>query len=200
MVGTEAFMAFVEFIQAEGVEFERKPMGEGSIPKTPLVVEIDHDNEKKDLAALDIEIPVLAPRVYREYQTLDDLQIGDLGGNKVDYREFSEEHQREIVFKDITTGEVTHTTVMDTAGMADYRSVIGYFSQTIMKELRLVTGYDVLYGKIKSFVQDQLFGHPVDLEAPNTLRNLSEIAATKALIETFKKAVKRSYHHGQGCP
>ena len=35
VVGTEAFMAFVESIQAEGVEFERKPMGEGSVPKNP---------------------------------------------------------------------------------------------------------------------------------------------------------------------
>ena len=189
VVGTEAFMAFVESIQAEGVEFERKPMGPGSPPTTPLVVEIDHDNEKKDLAALDIEIPVLASRVYREYKTLADLQIGDLGENKVHYREFREDQQREIVFKDITTGEVTHTTVMDTAGIADYRSVIGYFSQTIMKELRLVSGYDVLYGMIKLFVQDQLFNHPVDLEHPNTLRNLSEITATKTIIETFKKAV-----------
>ena len=189
VVGTDAFMAFVESIQAEGVEFERKPMGEGAAPKTPLVVEIDHDNDKKDLDALDIEIPVLAPRIYREYKTLADLQIGDLGENKVSYREFSEEQQREIVFQDITTGEVTHTTVLDTAGMADYRSVIGYFSQTIMKELRLVGGYNVLYGKIKSFVQDDLFDLPVDLESPNTLRNLSEVAATKTLIETFRKAV-----------
>ena len=189
VVGTEAFMAFVESIQAEGVEFERKPMGEGSVPKTPLVVEIDHDNDKKDLDALDIEIPVLTPRVYREYKTLADLQIGDLGENKVNYREFSEEQQREIVFKDITTGEITHTTVLDTVGIADYRSVIGYFSQTIMKELRLVSGYDVLYGKVKLFVQDQLFDRPVDLEDPNTLRNLSEIAAAKTLIETFKKAI-----------
>jgi len=31
-------------------------------------------------------------------------------------------------FKDITTGEVTHTTILDTAGIADYRSVIGYFA------------------------------------------------------------------------
>ena len=189
VVGTEAFMDFVESIQAEGVVFERKPMGEGATPTTPLVVEIDHDNDDKDLDALDIEIPVLAPRVYREYKTLADLQVGDLGDDKVNYREFSEEQQREIVFKDITTGEVTHTTVMDTAGLADYRSVIGYFSQTIMKDLRLVSGYDVLYGKVRAFVQDQLFDSPVDLEDPNTIRNLSEIAATKTLIETFKRAI-----------
>ena len=189
VVGTNAFMDFVESIQAEGVVLERKPMGEGTQAKTPLVVEVDKENGKKDIEALDIEIPVLSPRVYREYKNLADLDVGALGHQRVAYRQFSEEEQREIVFEDITTGEVTHTTVLDTAGIADYRSVIGYFAQTMMKDLRLVSGYDVLYGKVKTFVQDQLFDLPVELESPNTLRNLSELTATKTLLETFKKAI-----------
>ena len=189
VVGTDAFMDFVESIQAEGVELERTAMGEGTKPKTPLVVEIDSENDKKDLDALDIEIPVLTPRIYREYKNLADLDISAMGHERVPYRQFSEEEQREIVFKDITTGEVTHTTILDTAGAADYRSVLGYFAQTVMKELRLVSGYDVLFGKIKTFVQSELFDQAVDLEHPNTLRNLSELAATKTLIETFKKTI-----------
>jgi type III restriction enzyme len=189
VVGTDAFMDFVESIQAEGVELERTAMGEGAKPKTPLVVEIDKENEKKDIEALDIEIPVLTPRIYREYKNLADLDANALAHQRVPYKQFSEEEQREIVFKDITTGEVAHTTILDTAGVADYRSVIGYFAQTIMKELRLVGGYDVLYGKIKAFVRDELFDRTIDLEHPNTLRNLSEVAATKTLIETFKKAI-----------
>ena len=189
VVGTNAFMEFVESIQAEGVVLERKAMGEGTGPKTPLVVEIDKENEKKDLAALDIEIPLLTPRVYREYKSLGDLDIAAMGCQRLTYLQFSEEEQREIVFKDIADGEIAHTTILDTAGVADYRSVIGYFAQKIMKDLRLVSGYDVLYGKVKAFVQEQLFGCPVELEDPNTLRNLSELAATKALLETFKKAI-----------
>ncbi|MBU4201193.1 MAG: DEAD/DEAH box helicase family protein [Verrucomicrobia bacterium] len=189
VVGTNAFMEFVESIQAEGVVLERKAMGEGTGPKTPLVVEVDKENKKKDIAALDIEIPVLTPRVYREYKSLGDLDIAALGHQRLLYLQFSEEEQREIVFKDIATGEITHTTILDAAGVADYRSVIGYFARSIMKDLRLVSGYDVLYGKVKAFVQEGLFERPVELEDPNTLRNLSEPAATKTLIETFKKAI-----------
>lgn len=189
VVGTDAFMEFVESIQAEGVELERKAMGEGTKPKTPMVIEIDNENTKKDIDALDIEIPLLTPRVYREYKSLGELDIKALGHKRVPYKQFSEEEQREIVFKDITTGETTHTTILDTAGVADFRSVIGYFTQTIMKELRLFSGYDVLYGKIKGFVQDELFEKVVDLEHPNTLRNLSELEATKTVIEAFKKAI-----------
>ena len=45
VVGTDAFMDFVESIQAEGVELERAAMGEGADSKLPLVVEIDNENE-----------------------------------------------------------------------------------------------------------------------------------------------------------
>jgi len=79
VVGTDAFMDFVESIQAEGVVLERKPMGEGTQAITPLVVEVDKENVKKDIEALDIEIPVLTPRVYREYKNLSDLDVSALG-------------------------------------------------------------------------------------------------------------------------
>jgi len=189
VVGTDAFMEFVESIQAEGVELERKAMGEGTKPKTPLVIEVENDNDKKDMDALDIEIPVMTPRIYREYKSLSDLDITAFGHKPVAYRQFSEEEQREIVFKDITTGAVTHTTILDTAGIADYRSVLGYFTQTIMKDLRLVSGYDVLFGKVKAFVSSGLFDQHAELESPNTLRNLSELTATKTLVENFKRAI-----------
>ena len=189
VVGTEAFMEFVESIQAEGVQLERKPMGEGTQAKTPLVIEVDEENDQKDLDELEIEIPVLTPRVYREYKNIASLDVRNLPHQRVAYLQFSEADQREIVFKDVTTGEITHTTILDTAGVADYRNVIGYFAQTIMKDLRLVSGYDALYPKVKQFVQDELFDRPVDLESPNTLRNLSEPAATKTVLETLKTAI-----------
>ena len=189
VVGTDAFMDFVESIQAEGVELDRKAMGEGAKPKTPLVVEVDNGNDTKDIEALDIEIPVLTPRIYREYKNLTDLNAEEIHFEPVKYHAFSEEEQREIVFKDITTGEVKHTTKLDKTGVADYKSVVAYFARTVLKELRLVGGYDILYGKIKGFIQDALFNQSVNLELPNTLRNLSELSATKTVIETFKKAI-----------
>ena len=189
VVGTDAFMEFVESIQAEGVELEHRPMGEGAKPNTPLVIEVDEENRSKDIDALDIEIPTLTRRVYREYKNLEALDVTRLDFTPVTYQEFSTDEQRKIVFRDMTTGEVTHTTEMDSAGVADYRNVLGYFAQTIMKELKLVSGYDVLYGKVKEFIQNQLFGEPVDLDSPNTLRNLAEPAATKTVIEILKRAI-----------
>ena len=189
VIGTDAFMEFVESIKSEGVELERRPMGEGTKPKAPIVIEVDKTNINKDIDALDIEIPILTRRIYREYKNLANLDPTHLNFTPVSYQAFDEVELREIVFTDMTTGEVAHTTTMDSNGVADYRSVIGYFAETIRKDLRLVSGYDVLYGKVKDFVRDQLFGETIALADPNTLRNLAELPATKTVMETFKYAI-----------
>ena len=189
VIGTEAFMEFVEKIQEEGVELERKEMGEGVGPPSVLVIEVDNENVNKDIGALDIEIPILTRRVYREYKNLADLEVTCLDFEPVKYEQFGETEIREIEFRYMTTSEVAHTTVLESPGAEDYRNVIGYFAQTLMKELRLVGGYDVLYGKVKDFVQDYLFGETVALDDPNTLQNIAELPATKTIIETFKNAI-----------
>ncbi len=189
VVGTDAFMEFVESIQTEGVELTRKPMGVGTEAKAPIVIEVDNENVKKDIDKLNIEIPVLSPRIYREYKQLEDLNPSAFGNNRVEYKQFSEEEKREIVFKDISSGEINHTTVLGPDIITDYRNAIGYFTNVIMHELRLVSGYDVLYGKVKEFISGYLFDKSVDIEDLNTLRNLSELEATKTIIQTFIKKI-----------
>jgi len=189
VVGTDAFMDFVESIKSEGVELEHKKMGEGSEPKAPLVIEVDKENLKKDIEKLDIQIPVLTPRIYREYKNLSGLNVAGFKFQKIALRQFSEEETREIIFRDIASGEITHKTELDSNFIPDYQSVIGYFTQVIMKELRLVSGYDILYGKVKEFIQNYLFDKKIDLENLNSLRNLSEIEASRTIMETFKKEI-----------
>ena len=189
VIGTDAFINFVESIKSEGVELEYRKMGDRTPPNAPVVIEIDHENTKKDVQKLDIRIPVLSPRIYREYKNLSDLNSKDFQFKPVEYKMFSKEEQREIVFREITSGKVTHITKLDTNTIPNYQSVIGFFTQTIMKEIRLVSGFDVLFGKVKEFVKNDLFGKEIALEDMNTLRNLSELEATKTIVETFKKQI-----------
>ena len=87
-------------------------------------------------------------------------------------------------------GDIHHTVRLDGAGAADYRSVIGFFARQMLKDLRLVGGYDVLYGKVKTYVRESLFaGAPVDLEDAVILRNLSEPEVGKVLHDTFIRAI-----------
>src|SRR5258708_32319266 len=189
VVGTDAFMDFVESIRTEGVELEFRKMGQGTKPTAPIVVEVDNENVHKDIKKLDIQIPVLTPRIYREYKNLSELNVAAFGNQKFPVREFSEEEKREIIFTDISSGQVNHITQMDSNLVANYQSVVGYFTQVLMKDLRLVSGYDVLYGKVKEFIKNYLFTKEVELEDLNILRNLSELEVSKTIQETFKKQI-----------
>lgn len=189
VVGTEAFMDFVESIKSEGVELEKKAMGSGTPPKSPVVVEIDSANNKKDIDKLDIEIPILSSRIHREWKNLSELDVSSFGNKKCPVFNYSYEQLREIVFKDITTEEIDHKTILDSAYAINSQSVIGFFTQQVMRELRIVSGFDILYGKVKEFIKYYLFSREVDLEDPVTIRNLSEVEPQKVLLETFKKKI-----------
>ena len=189
VVGTNAFMDFVESIKHEGVELETRKMGEGTEPKAPLLIEIDRENIKKDIQKLDIEIPVLSPRIYREHKNLSELNTSQFSHEKIEIKQFSEEEKKEIVFRDITSREITHKTLFDSNFIPSYSSVIGYFSETIRRELRLVGSHDILYGKVKEFIINYLFTKKIELDDLNVLRNLSELEVTKTIIENFKKEI-----------
>jgi type III restriction enzyme len=195
IVGTKAFMDFVESIKSEGVELERKEMGERTRPNAPLVVEVDKDNTAKNIEKLDISIPVMSPRIYREYKNISELDIILFKNTPHEIKNFSKEELREIIFRNIVgkgsdyENEVHHKTVLDNDDNIDYQSVVGYFAQVIMKEMRLVSGYDILYPLVKEFIEKKLFVKSVSIDDINILRNLSEPGISKTIIETFKKEI-----------
>ena len=81
VMGTPAFMDFVESIQREGVTFDRVPMGGDSAGKRQdsVVVEIDTSKPEAELEALDIALPRLSRRFQREFKDLGELTMSQLG-------------------------------------------------------------------------------------------------------------------------
>lgn len=189
VMGTPAFMEFVESIQSEGVTFEHVPMGPSATRHDSLVIEIDTTDSEKNIAALDIALPKLGRRYSREFKNLDALDPTNFGNRPLPIKPFSPDETREIIFKTMLDGEIDHITHLDGMGPADYRAVIGFFARQLLKEMKLVGGYDVMYGKVKAFMRDNLFVSPVDLEDVVVLRNLSEPEAGKILFDSFKKAI-----------
>jgi type III restriction enzyme len=190
VLGTPAFMDFVESIQNEGVDFERVPMGgaAGKERQDSLVVEVDSD-PAKNIDALDIAIPRLTRRFNREFKNLAELDPATLGNTQLPLKPFTPEQTREIVFKTMLDSEVDHTIQLDGADSGDYRSVVAFFARQLLKDLRLVGGYDELYPKVRDFMRDHLFSSPVSLEDPVVLRNLSEPEAAKVIFDSFRKAI-----------
>jgi type III restriction enzyme len=190
VIGTPAFMDFVQSIQSEGVEFERKPMGAGAQRADSLVVEVDTTDADKDLDALDIVLPRLSRRYTREFRDLADLDIATLPEYRLPLKPFTADETREIVFQTMLDGEEHHRVELDGLGPVDHRAVVGYFARQVLKDLRLVGGYDLLYPRVRDFIRERLFeGPPVSLDDPVVLRNLAEPGPAKQVFDVFKKAI-----------
>ena len=162
-------------------------MGKGSKGKSPVIVEVDKENPNKDLDALDIPIPIMSPRIYREFKNLELIDVGQFRNEKIVRRKFDSEELKEIVFNDID-GDFSHKTVFKNT-TPDYRNVIGFFTSSILKDSRLVSGFNILFPKVESFIKYQLFTKEVELSDPQTMRNLSEVITKNILKTTFKKAI-----------
>jgi type III restriction enzyme len=187
IVGTPKFLEFVEELKTEGVEFQYSPMGKGTKGKSPVIVEVDKENPDKDLDKLDIPIPQMSPRIYREFKNLEFIDVSKFKNEKVALKKFSSDELKEIVFNDIE-GNLSHKTVFKDT-VPDYRNVIGFFTASILKDSRLVSGFNILYPKVESFIKYQLFTNEVELSDPQTLRNLSEVKPKEVSRTTFKKAI-----------
>lgn len=194
VIGTPAFLEFVESLKTEGVEFQYSPMGKGSKSKSPIIVEVDKENPNKDLDALDIPIPQMSPRIYREFKNLEQIDVSKFKNEKVLLKKFNRDELKEIIFNDID-GDFSHKTVFKDT-IADYRNVIGFFTTSILKESRLTTkegsvisGFNILYPKVESFIKYQLFTREVELSDRHTMRNLSEIQTKVILKSSFKDAI-----------
>lgn len=189
IIGTPAFMDFVKSINSEGVILDKRAMEVGTKPITPIVIEVDHENVKKDIPKLDIELPILTPRIQREYKNLHTLNVAKFPHDKLKLKEFSEQEKKEIIFQEVVDGKIHHKTVLNSEIEPNYQSAVGFFAQTIMRDMRMFGCYDILFGKVKEFIRDYLFEKPVNLEDLNVLRNLSELEAVKTIRETFKKEI-----------
>ncbi|MGB6229439.1 MAG: hypothetical protein WBF53_04860 [Litorimonas sp.] len=200
VIGTEAFMDFVKGISAEGVVLEPTSMGPGGGTFRTRIVSIDHDNPSKDIAAMDIRIPVLGPRLYREYGALEGFSISEDDFDPVPYKNFPEAEKREFRFMSVTTGEENHVTERSNVFIGDHRSIVRFFADSLKKELKLVSGFDALYPALRDFMKHSLFGQTVDMEDANTHRNLSEPKVMETIRNTFKSVVNRRTVMDKGGP
>lgn len=185
IIGTPAFLEFVEQLKDEGVEFEYTAMGSPARDKGNISVSVD---KNKDSDALDIRIPQIRPRIVRKEMYLADLDVSALECGQAVYRHYSADELKEIVFRDID-GNITHKTQFGGNQHADYRNVLAYYTARILHESRLLNGHHLLYPKVESFVKYRLWGREVALSDPQTIRNLSEVNVSKIIYDTFRKAI-----------
>ena len=196
VIGTENFIRFIETIKSQGVDFDRKRMGNSEDEEyQPILIEVDRGNVKKDIDNLDIEVPMLFPKVFRDYEKLYMLDEKKLlkKGDALPVRVFDEGEKGDIVFEyafpESDEEREHHTITLDPHTHIDITNIIRWFVRTIKIDMRLGSVEHILYGKMKNFIEYHLFGETVDLEDKNIVRNLSEIEVKNTIFAVFKKAI-----------
>ena len=164
-------------------------MGSSTTPRAPMLVEVERSSQDKDISALDMVLPKLGSRYVRELKDLDSLDVSAFERADLPLVEFSDAEQRQIIFRDLDTEKIQWATDLGEQVQATPQAVIAYLAAEVMRSLRLVGGQHILYGKIKQYIKDGLFGGQVDVGSPNVLRNLSEARAHSALVDVFTEGI-----------
>ena len=161
VIGTDPFIDFVKKITIEGVELEEVPMGPNDPSPGPIVIEVDVN---KNIDELDFEIPVINSRYSRDYLSLDLLNPNNFNFVAMNLKKYEEgERNKNIIFRDLLSGEKAYEIKHDSTLSIDSSSVIGFFTETISKELRLVSVNHFIYEKVKLFIENLLFGEKVEI-------------------------------------
>lgn len=133
----------------------------------------------------DFSIPIISPRIEKKELDVSKIIIPSFEkgnfelGNKVIKTSYIAEDmiKKVVVIKKQWTLPVPQ----------DTNSVISYYTQKILKELRIptTTNFNLLYPRIKGYVKDRLFKLKVDLDDPRVLYVLSEPETEEFIIKLF---------------
>ena len=194
VMGTPAFMEFVESIQSEGVAFEHVPMGSGATRKDSLVVEVDTQNKEKDLDKLDIPLPKLTRR-FPPTSRSRRARPSELRKQALATQAIHPGGDSRVVFKTMLDAELHHTIQLDGTGpptTARRRLLRSPAIEGPPPRRRLRRSL----WESKTFMREHLFTlSPADLEDAVVLRNLSEPDAGK-ILRLVQGGDERPHHPG----
>jgi type III restriction enzyme len=133
----------------------------------------------------DFSIPIISPRIERKQLNVNKIKFsafpkGNFNlGNKV----IKTPYIAEDMIKKVVVIEKKWTLPVP----QDTRSVISYYTQKTLKELRLPvpTNFSLLYPIIKKYVKEKLFKTSVDLDDPRVLFVLSEPSTEEFILKLF---------------
>jgi type III restriction enzyme len=166
--------------QEEGIKFAEFDTGK-AINLTTIYV----DEKKLDY---DIDIPVLSPRIIiREFE-MQEVQFDKLPALALplEDKDFSAEY---VGISMLDKKELIHRQ-WDLPVPQDSRSVIAYYTQQILKQLRLGGIFDKFYPVVKRYVVEKLFAEPVDLDDPRVLLKLSSPEVQERILIIFVDSLK----------
>ncbi len=181
VIGPKGLIDILEELEnQEGIKFAEFDAGK-SLNLTTIFVDENKLNK-------DIEIPILSPRILIKEFNLDEVKIKDLSslsiplGNKI--------LEMEYVAVDMLNGVEVIKRKWDLPVPQDSKGVIAYYTDQILKGLKISGAFANFYPIIKTYVIEKMFTEKVDLEDPRVLYKLSSPEVQEKLISLFVNTFK----------
>ncbi|MDI6704170.1 MAG: DEAD/DEAH box helicase family protein [bacterium] len=176
VIGPQGLIDILEELEnQEGIKFAEFDTG-----KSPNLTTIFVDENKLDR---DIEIPILSPRILIRESYLGETEVDNLPSLAVPLE--NKVLEMEYVAVDMLEGLEVIKRKWDLPVPRDSKSVIAYYTDQILKQLKIGGAFADFYPVVKRYVVEKLFTQEIDLEDPRVLYKLSSSEIQERLISLF---------------
>ena len=176
VIGPPGLIDILEELEAqEGIKFAEFDTGK-SLNLTTIFI----DENKLDK---DIEIPILSPRILIREFYLRETEVDNLPSLAIPLE--NKVLEMEYVAVDMLKGLEVIKRKWDLPVPQDSKSVIAYYADQILKQLKIGGAFVSFYPVVKKYVVEKLFTEKVDLEDPRVLYKLSSPEIQERLINLF---------------
>jgi type III restriction enzyme len=181
VIGPPGLIDILEELEAqEGIKF-----AEFDTDKSLNLTTIFVDENKLDK---DIEIPILSPRIVIREFVLDEVLIDRLPSLKIALE--NKILEMEYIAIDILKGMEVIRRKWDLPVPKDPKSVIAYYTDQILKQLKIRGSFSTFYPLVKRYVIENLFSERINLDDPRVLYKLSSPEVQERLIKLFVEKFK----------
>ncbi|MCD6455572.1 MAG: hypothetical protein J7K81_02115 [Methanophagales archaeon] len=136
----------------------------------------------------DVEIPILSPRIIIREFYLDGMEIDSLPSLNIPLE--NKVLEMEYVAVDMLKGMEVIKRKWNLPVPQDSKSVIAYYTDQILKQLKIGGAFASFYPIVKKYVVEKLFAEEVDLDDPRVLYKLSSPEVQEQLINLFVNSFK----------
>ena len=181
VIGPPGLIDILEELEAqEEIKFAEFDTGK-SINLTTIFV----DENKIDK---DIEIPILSSRIFIREFYLEEVEIDKLPPLAIPLE--NKILEMEYIAIDMLKGMELIRRKWDLPVPQDSKSVIAYYTDQILKQLKISGAFANFYPLVKKYVIEKLFSERVNLDDPRVLYKLSSPEVQEQLIKLFVSAFK----------
>jgi type III restriction enzyme len=181
VIGPPGLIDILEELEAqEGIKFAEFDTGK---PLDLTTIFVDENKIDKD-----IEIPILSPRIFIREFYLDEVEIDKLPSLAIPLE--NKILKTKYIAEDMLKGRVVIEKEWDLPVPQDSKSVIAYYTDKILKELKIGGNFATLYPLVKKYVVEKLFSEKVNLDDPRVLYKLSSPEVQESLIKLFVDTFK----------